>query len=74
MRLFESKTDINTPQTINQNKLGMPLEVDMLNTRVRLIKKTSLKEHLEKIKPYLGDMIDDLKRPGKWKNTPGNEA
>ena len=30
-------------------------------------KNLSLKEHLDKIKPYLRDIIIDLQKPGQWK-------
>ena len=30
-------------------------------------KNLSLKEHLDKIKPYLRDIIIDLQKPGLWK-------
>ena len=30
-------------------------------------KNLSLKEHLDKIKPYLRDIIIDFQKPGQWK-------
>ena len=45
----------------------MPLRVNMLNTKVRRIKKSSIKQYLEKNRPHLRDMIDDFKNSSGWK-------
>ena len=49
MRLFESKTDHNTPADCKQKKIPMPLKVDMLNTKMRKIKNYEWKGTLKKL-------------------------
>ena len=44
----------------------MLLVVITLNMKV-MEKTLSIKEYLNEIKPYLSDMINDLKTQGKWK-------
>ena len=40
-----------------------------MNTKVTLIKKKwSVEEYLDKIRPYLTDIINDLTQSGIWKN------
>ena len=53
MKIFESKIDNNTSSNYKPGKLQIPLKADMLNTRVRRIKKLSIKGYFEKIRPHL---------------------
>ena len=55
----------NTINPYKPKKLMVHLVIITLNIKVMEVKKTSIEQYLEKIRIYLGDMTDKLKKTGE---------
>ena len=62
----EKPLPLNTPKECKPKKIAGTLDDKYIEYKSEGNQQLTIKEHLENIRPYLNDMINDFKKSGKW--------
>ena len=66
MKLFQTKTD-NIPKDCKPKKIAGTFDDQYIEYKSEGYGKLSIEQYLDEIRPYLIDMIDNLRASGEWK-------
>ena len=67
IKLFEAKIDNNIPNGYKPKKIASAFDDNYIKYKIKGDEKLSIEQYLENVRPYLHDMIDNLKISGEWK-------